>query len=166
MNKNDPLNRNLPKKTFILKPSSIPIINNDWFKYFSVIVEEGKWNDNINPFMSFINSATYNKDLYGQYILFSDFEQNVKKIINQFNGSSDYRKDKQEIKEVRNFVNQVVFHNPVCDFGFQVATIKKNDKNIFHTLKDAFSNQHEYCICPCSKIFTCWHKSSNIHNQF
>jgi len=46
-----------------------------------------------------------------------------------------------------------------------VATIKKNDKNIFHTLKDAFSNQHDYCICPCSTIFSCWHKSKNIHNQ-
>ena len=119
------------KTTSILKPSSIPITNNDWFNSFSVIVEEGVWNDNINPFMSFIKSTTYNKELYSQHILFSDFEQNIQKIINQFNDSSENRKDTKEIKEIGNFVNQVVFHNPVWDFGFQVATIKKMKRIYF-----------------------------------
>ena len=58
------------KTTSILKPSSIPIIHHDWYKSFSLIVEEGVWNVGINHFTSFINSATYNKGLYGEHIIF------------------------------------------------------------------------------------------------
>jgi len=63
------------------------------------------------------------------------------------------------------FIEKVLFHNPVWDIGMQHYQAKKNPNKDYTTQIEHISNYTFNCICPCSVVFQNWHQHLKI-NEF
>ena len=61
------------------------------------------------------------------------------------------RNDNQ--REYIDFIDAVLFTNPIWDLGLQHNLMQKNNQKIY---QDNVTNYTQQCICPCSSIFTAW----------
>ena len=64
-----------------------------------------------------------------------------------------------------NFIDNVLFHNPVWDIGLKHIHDKKKLKNDYRTQLKLTSNYTFNCICPCSIMFQKWHQMLKVNEN-
>jgi len=59
------------------------------------------------------------------------------------------------VKFYKHFLERLIFHNPIWDFGLQFHMLQCFPKHALHFENDSrdFTNLTSCCICPCSKNF-------------
>ena len=60
------------------------------------------------------------------------------------------------------FIKAFTFRNPLWDIGLQFAMGKSNSEKLFNLKKASSQKYPSTCICPCSSLFTEWHKKNSL----
>ena len=66
---------------------------------------------------------------------------------------------KDNIQEYMDFIDAILFHNPLWDIGLQHELMNNSKEKIYIGNTQNYTSQ---CICPCSKLLKKWHTRLGI----